>query len=407
MNVYIDLRINIDAAKEFDLASTDSSSFMSCPSLASSSSASRRDSVISSPYDPSLVLDFTEAASCLDIEGLQSLDEDDLETAVDDRAPGRPWCGELSPIYRLDLQPNEAQSSIEMNDFGPSLNDPALDYLSESMIGHMPMGVDSSGFNTMSVFALHNTVTPSVTYSNQHLSQGLSPSPQFPEPPDLYSTEDYDIQADDRTVFWSSEQLLCHSMSIARTPSQSPPCSPGVVRNRVSHARPHRSMQRQKQTRPRKGNNNVAVGYPLIPRQQIPCLLCGKKFQRPEHLTRHMKSAAHSSDCPHMCPVEDCRDKKQRRLRFNRKDNYVAHVVNCHLLESEKPRRKRIRDPVLIEHYGWTEFMQQKEREAQKRIKKQQETKMSKPCSRIQDGGTIAKRSSARQRPTQLPRQRQ
>ncbi|ODV94101.1 hypothetical protein PACTADRAFT_22902, partial [Pachysolen tannophilus NRRL Y-2460] len=50
------------------------------------------------------------------------------------------------------------------------------------------------------------------------------------------------------------------------------------------------------------------------------CPLCGGKFQRPEHVKRHMRS--HSSEKPFVCGV--CNKK------FNRNDNMKAHERKIH-----------------------------------------------------------------------------
>lgn len=52
------------------------------------------------------------------------------------------------------------------------------------------------------------------------------------------------------------------------------------------------------------------------------CPLCHMKFQRPEHVKRHMLS--HSSEKPFECPEEGC------NKRFNRNDNLKQHLRNIH-----------------------------------------------------------------------------
>jgi hypothetical protein len=52
------------------------------------------------------------------------------------------------------------------------------------------------------------------------------------------------------------------------------------------------------------------------------CPLCHMKFQRPEHVKRHMLS--HSSEKPFACPEPDC------NKRFNRNDNLKQHLRNIH-----------------------------------------------------------------------------
>lgn len=55
------------------------------------------------------------------------------------------------------------------------------------------------------------------------------------------------------------------------------------------------------------------------------CPLCHSRFQRPEHVKRHMRS--HSSEKPFACPQPDC------NKRFNRKDNLKQHLRKIHGLK--------------------------------------------------------------------------
>ncbi|CDK27426.1 unnamed protein product [Kuraishia capsulata CBS 1993] len=52
------------------------------------------------------------------------------------------------------------------------------------------------------------------------------------------------------------------------------------------------------------------------------CPICHNKFQRPEHVKRHMRS--HSSEKPYECPLDECGKK------FNRKDNLKQHLRKIH-----------------------------------------------------------------------------
>ncbi|KAH3670765.1 hypothetical protein OGAPHI_001281 [Ogataea philodendri] len=54
------------------------------------------------------------------------------------------------------------------------------------------------------------------------------------------------------------------------------------------------------------------------------CPLCHSRFQRPEHVKRHMRS--HSSEKPFACPEEKC------NKRFNRNDNLKQHLRKIHHL---------------------------------------------------------------------------
>ncbi len=54
------------------------------------------------------------------------------------------------------------------------------------------------------------------------------------------------------------------------------------------------------------------------------CPLCGSRFQRPEHVKRHMRS--HSSEKPFHCDQPNC------GKRFNRSDNLKAHLRKIHKL---------------------------------------------------------------------------
>lgn len=61
---------------------------------------------------------------------------------------------------------------------------------------------------------------------------------------------------------------------------------------------------------------------PIDPKKKHPCPLCHARFQRPEHVKRHMKS--HSSEKPFECDEPNC------GKRFNRKDNLKAHLKKIH-----------------------------------------------------------------------------
>lgn len=58
------------------------------------------------------------------------------------------------------------------------------------------------------------------------------------------------------------------------------------------------------------------------PKKKHACPLCLARFQRPEHVKRHMKS--HSSEKPFECDQPNC------KKRFNRKDNLKAHLKKIH-----------------------------------------------------------------------------
>lgn len=58
------------------------------------------------------------------------------------------------------------------------------------------------------------------------------------------------------------------------------------------------------------------------PKKKHKCPLCLARFQRPEHVKRHLKS--HSTEKPFECDYPDC------GRRFNRKDNLKAHLKKIH-----------------------------------------------------------------------------
>lgn len=60
----------------------------------------------------------------------------------------------------------------------------------------------------------------------------------------------------------------------------------------------------------------------LDPKKKHQCPLCFARFQRPEHVKRHLKS--HSNEKPFACDYPDC------NRRFNRKDNLKAHLKKIH-----------------------------------------------------------------------------
>lgn len=60
----------------------------------------------------------------------------------------------------------------------------------------------------------------------------------------------------------------------------------------------------------------------IDPKKKHKCPICDSRFQRPEHVKRHLKS--HSSEKPFQCDETDC------GKRFNRKDNLKAHLKKIH-----------------------------------------------------------------------------
>ena len=52
---------------------------------------------------------------------------------------------------------------------------------------------------------------------------------------------------------------------------------------------------------------------------KYPCDICGKKFTRPQHVTRH--KLLHTGERPHTCPRDNC-DKS-----FAREDKLKYHLI--------------------------------------------------------------------------------
>ena len=69
-------------------------------------------------------------------------------------------------------------------------------------------------------------------------------------------------------------------------------------------------------------NNRGDKSDRLDPKKKHKCPICDSRFQRPEHVKRHMKS--HSLDKPFQCDEAGC------GKRFNRKDNLKAHLKKIH-----------------------------------------------------------------------------
>ena len=66
----------------------------------------------------------------------------------------------------------------------------------------------------------------------------------------------------------------------------------------------------------------------IDPKKKHPCPICKARFQRPEHVKRHLKS--HSSEKPFECDEPNC------GKRFNRKDNLKAHIKKLHHRDPKK-----------------------------------------------------------------------
>ncbi|KAI5965724.1 CAS5 [Candida pseudojiufengensis] len=76
-------------------------------------------------------------------------------------------------------------------------------------------------------------------------------------------------------------------------------------------------------TRPKVRNNRSDKELNKTdPKKKHKCPICDARFQRPEHVKRHLKS--HSSEKPFQCNELNC------GKRFNRKDNLKAHLKKIH-----------------------------------------------------------------------------
>ncbi|KAI5949235.1 CAS5 [Candida theae] len=75
-------------------------------------------------------------------------------------------------------------------------------------------------------------------------------------------------------------------------------------------------------TRPKVRNNRSEKNDKVDPRKKHKCPICNSRFQRPEHVKRHLKS--HSSEKPFQCEEPNC------GKCFNRKDNLKAHLKKIH-----------------------------------------------------------------------------
>lgn len=75
-------------------------------------------------------------------------------------------------------------------------------------------------------------------------------------------------------------------------------------------------------TRPKVRNNRSEKNDKVDPRKKHKCPICNLRFQRPEHVKRHLKS--HSSEKPFQCEEPNC------GKCFNRKDNLKAHLKKIH-----------------------------------------------------------------------------
>ncbi|CAK9440983.1 uncharacterized protein LODBEIA_P48520 [Lodderomyces beijingensis] len=75
-------------------------------------------------------------------------------------------------------------------------------------------------------------------------------------------------------------------------------------------------------TRPTVRNNRSDKNDKVDPKKKHKCPICDSRFQRPEHVKRHLKS--HSSEKPYHCEEPDC------GKQFNRKDNLKAHLKKIH-----------------------------------------------------------------------------
>lgn len=141
---------------------------------------------------------------------------------------------------------------------------------------------------------------------------------------------------------------------------------------------PRQGSQLQQPTKENRSSVGRSDVKTRVLRRSIPCPYhlnqerpCNSKFQRPEHVTRHLNSSAHSTACPYVCPLSGCVDKNGVQIRFNRNDNYEAHVVNCHLTHSTRGRRQHINDQNTIKSLGWERFAPRVKKATQTRSKRE------------------------------------
>lgn len=132
------------------------------------------------------------------------------------------------------------------------------------------------------------------------------------------------------------------SMYQGSMPIMTPPTTSNLHVMESPKRRPRRSTASDGST-PSSGSNSANIKFPErldLPQQSArsksrskkgglnetkkvhECPLCSMKFQRPEHVKRHMLS--HSSEKPFVCPEANC------AKRFNRNDNLKQHLRNIH-----------------------------------------------------------------------------
>ena len=91
---------------------------------------------------------------------------------------------------------------------------------------------------------------------------------------------------------------------------------------------------------------------PPVPQERHkgrPCRLCKKRFGRPEHLARHIKTHDKEPDwfCP-LCP---------KGIQAERHDNLKAHIVNTHLSPTEKGGGEKTNVRVTMREYHENRFL--------------------------------------------------
>lgn len=242
--------------------------------------------------------------------------------------------------------------------------------IAESMFEDISSNINDPGH--LALTNIPSTIVPSLALKNpsyqRHISSPLTP------PSSHGLSESYDLAPSLLGSGYIHELRSSTIYTTGRGPdlgsvSLTPPRTPKAKRLRKSTR-----DQKQKSTRCETRYGEAKVAQRAIPcthwNDPIPCL---QKFQRSEHLTRHLKASAHCDERPYVCDLPDCLDKNGDRTAFNRLDNYRAHVVNCHLLHSDKERRIRIVEDADIKALGWDKYKSQMQRELNKRNAKQTE----------------------------------
>jgi hypothetical protein len=349
--------------EDFDASSCDYSSTMPCLSSTSSSSPSS----IASPFDGHFDTDqdgiSTASSSFIGGPGtfLGSGDDADFSFAANSK-------GAIQWDFTTTLQPPESRSQQDV--FAGRYD--GQNHQQQQFYTSLPPSVfeDHAMLDTQLAPTQASFVEPALAFGSQQSYQVIHPHDWQHQPKptgvEVYFSDSLSTSPDHHG-FDSDYDKSFNSPSSSATFAGISESLPKPVQ---SSACQMKTRQKAKQSfSPNLGPTTMTKSTNVCDMRKRDGTPCTSAFRRPEHLARHKRSAAHNKNRDWACPHPNCLSKDKA---FNRRDNYKAHVVNCHLVESDKPRSERVLDLSEIRRLGWDGFLSQRDKEIVKKRTKQE-----------------------------------